>query len=310
LNVEINIFLPNNENLHKISAFWDMKRRDLLRQAALLGCASALPAWELADTFSKFKFRIAACDWSIDCNSDLQAFDVAKQIGLAGIQCNLGFEANDLHLRRPERQREWLAASARTGVKITSIAIGELNEVPYKSEQRTEAWVSDSIDVAKAFGVDVVLLAFFIKNDLRNDPAGKAEVVRRLKMVAPKAEKAGVTLGLETYISAEEHLDIMQQVGSPNVKVYYDFRNSADAGYDILRETRLLGKDNICGLHIKENGYLLEKGSLNWHSIRDVMEESHCRADGWLHIEWAHPDEGDIVAAHRKNVKFLKKVFG
>ncbi len=281
----------------------------LLGICLAVGGAASLGSWLPADAFGKFKFRIGACDWSIECNSDLRAFDVAKQIGLAGIQCNLGSDTNGLHLRRPERQQEWLAASARTGVKITSLAIGELNDVPYKSEPRTEAWVSDSIDVAKAFGVGVVLLAFFVKNDLRNDPAGKAEVVRRLKMVAPKAEKAGVVLGIESYLSAEELMEIMQQVGSPNVKVYYDFRNSADAGYDVLQETRLLGKENICGLHLKENGYLLEHGTLNWRSVRDVMEETGCHADGWLHIEWGYPDGVDMVAAQRQNVKFLKKLF-
>jgi hypothetical protein len=85
----------------------------------------------------------------------------------------------------------WLRAAvlgANDGIiSIASLAIGELNNVPYKSDPRTEEWVSDSIDVAKALGVNVILLAFFSKNDLRNDEGGKAEVVKRLKKVAPKA---------------------------------------------------------------------------------------------------------------------------
>ena len=45
---------------------------------------------------------------------------------------------------------------------------GELNNVPYKSDPQTDEWVWDSIDVAKSLGVPVILLAFFAKNDLRN----------------------------------------------------------------------------------------------------------------------------------------------
>lgn len=76
-------------------------------------------------------------------------------------------------MREPALQQAYLAASGKTGVKISSIAIGELNNIPYKSDPRTEEWVWDSIDVAKNLGVTVVLLAFFSKNDLRNDDKGK-----------------------------------------------------------------------------------------------------------------------------------------
>jgi hypothetical protein len=116
-----------------------------------------------------------------------------------------------------------------------------LNNIPYKSDERTIAWVSDSIDACKAMGCRVVLLAFFGNGDLKGDKAGTDEVVRRLKDVAPKAEKAGVILGIESWLSAEEHVDIIDRVGSPAVQVYYDVANSEKMGYDIYREIRWLG---------------------------------------------------------------------
>jgi hypothetical protein len=72
-------------------------------------------------------------------------------------------------------------------VRINGIALDVLNQVPYKSDPRTEPWVSDSIDCARALDVRVVLLAFFERGDLRNDAEGQAEVVRRLTRVARKA---------------------------------------------------------------------------------------------------------------------------
>jgi L-ribulose-5-phosphate 3-epimerase len=55
------------------------------------------------DSYSlgKSSLRIGACDWSLGKSSDLGAFDLAKQIGLQGIQVNLGSEKNNMHLRQP-----------------------------------------------------------------------------------------------------------------------------------------------------------------------------------------------------------------
>jgi sugar phosphate isomerase/epimerase len=239
----------------------------------------------------------------------LGAFEVAKQIGLQGIQVNLGSLANDLHLRDKGRQRQYLETSQATGVAISSLAIAELNKVPYKSDPATEAWVSDSIDVASSLGVSVVLLAFFNNNDLRNDASGKQEVIRRLRKVASKAEDLGVTLGIESYLSAVELMEIMEQVGSDRVKVYYDFRNSTDAGYDVLDEIRLLGKDAICELHMKENGQLLGEGTLDWQRIAVALREIQYTGDGWMQIEWSSPPGADIIQSYRHNLTFLQQLF-
>jgi sugar phosphate isomerase/epimerase len=253
--------------------------------------------------------RIGACDWSIGKSSDPGAFQVAKEIGIEGIQVNLGTDANNMHLRDKERQRAYLEESRKTGIKIASLAIAELNRVPYKSEARTDEWVWDAVDVASNLGVSVILLAFFSSNDLRNDAVGKKEVIRKLKVVAPKAEKMGIILGIESYLSAEEHMEIIDAVGSKSIKVYYDFRNSADAGYDVIKEIRWLGKDNICELHMKENGSLLGNGTMDWKKIAETLMEMEYYGDGWMQIEGARPEGSDIVASYKHNHAFLKGCF-
>ena len=264
------------------------------------------------DLFSKetkSNIGISACDWSIGKSSDLGAFDVAKKIGLEGIQVNVGTATNNLHLREKALQRQYLKRSKETGIRISSIAMAELNNVPYKSDPRTEEWVSDSIDVAKNLGVNVVLLAFFHKNDLRKDDAGKKEVIARLKKVASKTERMGITLGIESYLSAEELVDIIQKVGSKSIKVYYDFRNSADAGYDVIKEIKFLGKEAICELHMKENGFLLGKGTLDWKKIGETLMDMNYYGDGWMQIEGAIPEGADIVQSYKLNLKYLQDIF-
>ncbi|HLL42115.1 MAG TPA: sugar phosphate isomerase/epimerase family protein [Segetibacter sp.] len=286
-----------------------LTRRKLLKHSALLAALGQLPYQQLFANKARHTFRIGACDWSIGKDSNVEAFAVAKQIGLDGIMVNMGSEKNSLHLRDKTLQQSYLNASVETGVKIASIAIGELNKVPYKSDPRTEEWVWDSIDTAKNLGVNVILLAFFDKNDLRNDEKGKKEVISRLKKVAPKAEKMGIILGLETYLNAAEHLDIIERVGSKNIKVYLDFRNTADAGYDVLKEVTQLGKNNICELHIKENGSLLGQGTMDWAKIRNLLYEMNYFGDGWMQIEGAMPDKADIRESYRHNLQFLRNLF-
>ena len=287
-----------------------LTRRELIKQSALLAAfASSGLSMQANNAAKKKRFRIGACDWSVGKRSDPTVFEIAKQIGLEGIMVDMGPETNKLHLRDKKVQQHYLHASRHTGIKISSLAIGELNHVPYKSEPRTEQWVWDSVDVAKNLKVPVVLLAFFNKNDLRNDETGKKEVISRLKKVAPHAEKSNIILGIESYLNAAEHMEIIDQVGSKNIKVYYDFRNTADAGFDTVKEFKKLDKKIVCELHMKENGSLLGKGTLDWVAISNAVYDAGYYGDGWMQIEGAIPAGADIIESYRHNHQFLKNIF-
>ena len=174
-----------------------ISRRQWIQQSATLALLSPLHRHlNLPEPLKKSAYRIGACDWSLGKDSDPGAFAIAREIGLDGVLVNVGNLKNNLHLRDKALQEEYLKTSKETGVAISSIAMADLNYVPYKSDPQTIEWVWDSIEVAKNLGVSVILLAFFIKNDLRNDPEGTKETVRRLKMATPRAEKMGIILGI------------------------------------------------------------------------------------------------------------------
>jgi len=285
------------------------RRQMIARSASAIAAAwLASPLGPLLAASDKRRFKIGACDWSLGKMADPAAFEVAKAIGLDGVQVSLGTEANDMHLRRPEVQQKYLEAAKTMGLAISSLAIGELNRIPYKSEPRTTQWVSDCVDVMVAMKTKVVLLAFFGAGDLKCDKAGTDVVVRQLKAVAPKAEKAGVFLGIESWLSAEEHLDIIQRVGSPAVKIYYDVANSEKMGYDIYREIRQLGKQGlICEFHMKENGSLLGQGRVDFKKVRAAIED--IGYSGWMQIEGAVPRGGTMQESYIANRKFLRSLF-
>ena len=281
-----------------------LSRREMIKKGALFVAASST-----SELFSKpvSRFQLGACDWSVGKSLNPAAFDLAKEIGLQGIQVSYNTSEDIAGLSVPATLNSIWEASKRTGIKVSSLAIGELNRVPYKSDPRTEEWVYNAIIAAKALGVKVILLAFFSEGDLRNDDAGKKVVIERLKKVVPHAEKNGITLGIESWLSAQEHLDIINAVGSKAVKVYYDFRNSVDAGHDIFKEIPILGKEMICEIHIKENGQRLGEGTLDWPRIANAMKDIGYQ--GWMQIEGATPKGAEIVECYRFNRKYLEGLF-
>jgi len=250
-------------------------------------------------------FRIGACDWSLGKTSDPGSFEVAKRIGLDGVQISMGTVENGMHLRRPDVQKLFLEAAGQNGQQIASMCILVLNGIPYKSDACTEQWVADGIDACAAMGVKVLMLPFFGKNDLRDDAEGTAEVVRRLRLAAPKAEKTGVDIGIESMLSAERHMDIIDRVGSPAVKVYYDVGNSHKAGYDIYEEIRQLGSENICEFHAKDYNNLFGQGKVDFPRVRKAMDDAGWR--GWIQIEGAKPL--GMEASYRHDCEYLRGVF-
>ncbi len=283
----------------------NISRRHLLKSAAVTGAALAFsPA--LAPLFAapeKRRFKIGACEWSLR-KSDPSCMAIARDIGLDGVQVDLGSPANDLHLRKPEVQQAYLKAARDHDVEIASLAIAVMNQIPLKSDPRAAVWLIDAIDVMKALGVNIVLVAQFSKGDLKGDPAGIDRTVEILKEIAPRAEKAKVTLGIENYLSADENLDILQRVGSPAVRVYYDVGNSTDKGYDIYKEIRQL-KGKICEFHAKDNGYMLGQGRIDFKKVRAAMDDIDYR--GWIQIEAAAPH--DLVQDYHAHLRYLKGIF-
>jgi sugar phosphate isomerase/epimerase len=282
------------------------RRRLLVRSAQAAGIlAGGLPWAPLLAGQGARGFKIGACDWSLDKRCDPEAFDVARQIGLDGVQVDLGSPRNQMRLRRPEVQAEFVKAAKRTGLEIAALAVVETNDVPLKSDPRAAGWLADAVDVCQGLGVQIVMPACFGAGNL--DMSKTAEIdqlVRVLKGVAAKAEKRGVLIGVESYLSAEENRRLLDRVGSPAVKVYYDVGNSTDKGRDVCKEIRALG-DAICQFHFKDGDYMLGQGRIDFKRVRKAMDDIHYR--GWIQIEAATPH--GLIADYTADRKYLKELF-
>lgn len=252
-----------------------------------------------------FEVLLGVCDWTIGKAGDPAALGLAGSLGLDGVQVSLVPAGNSLALLDPALRRAYLEAVERTGVAIASFAIGDLNDIPLKSDPRAERWLGQAIEIAKVMSVGIILVPFFGKGDLRQDPAGTDAAIASLKRLAPGAEKAGVILALENWLSAAENLEILDRVGSPAVRVYYDVGNSQDAGLPILEEIRLLG-ERIVEFHVKDTKDLYGKGSMDFAAVREAMAGIGYK--GWLVLEGTKLPLG-VEKSVRYDADYLKEIF-
>jgi len=288
-----------------------MRERRITRREALAAAAGTglilSPTLRALAGEPKRLFQIAACDWSIGGRGKVAAMETAQQIGLDGVQVSFGQPGEEVDLRKEEVRRAYLEAAEKHGVEIASLAMGMLNSVPYSSDPNAERWVRECVDVMPKLNQKVVLLAFFSKGDIKGKPDLQAEVIRRLKRVAPEAEKAGVVLGIESWLDADDHLRILDAVGSPAVQVYYDVANMENQGYDVYQGIRRLGRERICEVHCKENGFLLGKGRVDFVKVREALDDIGW--SGWLVIEGAVGPGMKMLESYVRNQKYLRSVF-
>ena len=110
----------------------------------------------------------------------------------------------------------------------------------------------------------IILLACFDRNDI-NVPAKQFDAfVGRVKEQARKAERAGVTLGLEGECTVEYYKKVLDRIGSPAVKAYFDTQHAHRPGRDVVQEITFL-KDQICEFHAKDyTSILLGQGKIDF----------------------------------------------
>jgi sugar phosphate isomerase/epimerase len=87
--------------------------------------------------------------------------------------------------------------------------------------------------------------------------------------------------------------------------VYYDVGNSQEAGYDILKEIRLLGA-RICQFHAKDYKDLYGKGTMDFKAVRKAMEDIGYRS--WFILEGTQLPLG-VEKSIRYDLDYLRTIF-
>ena len=235
-------------------------------------------------------------------------FEAARDLGFDGVELDLG--AGDPALQ-PGGGAAVRAASAASGLPVPSVCLGMLNAAGFKhggaAAAEADDWIRRAIDLCGAVGAATVLVPFFGASELLTE-SDRAAAARGLRGAAVDAERAGVTLGVESTLSAAEHLALLEQVGSPAVRVYYDVANAMWWGHDGPSEIRRLG-GAIVQIHFKDGrasygDAMLGEGRVDFPAVRQAMADIGYR--DWVVLESASPR--DVMDDTRANLAFARRL--
>lgn len=301
-----------------------LSRRAFLGKSALLiatGMLRPLFRAGAADTAmsppttADLRYKIAVCDWMILKRQKLDAFALAKEIGADGIEVDMGplgdRETFDNQLAKAEVRQQFLDEARRLGLEICSLAMSGFYAQSFAERPTVLRMVQDCIDTMKAMGVKIAFLPLGVRSDPSRHPELRAAVVDRLKAVAREAERAGVTIGIETELPASEQIRLLDEVGSPAVKVYYNFANAIQHNHDLIAELRALGRDRICQIHStnQDGVWLRDDPKIAMPKVKETLDEmGWC---GWLVVERSRDakDPRNVKKNFGANVAYLKSVF-
>jgi len=182
-----------------------LSRREFLLSGATLAEA-APPAAGL---------RIGVMDGILKLACRPEAIARAKEFGFEGLQVTLGRPdaGNRLPLEEASLQERYLEESRKQNLPLNSAYIDVLHMSCLKSDPAAPAWVERGIEITRRLKAGILMTVFFGKCAIesRRELDYVADLFRDL---APEARRAGVILGFENLLTAEDNARAMDRVAS------------------------------------------------------------------------------------------------
>jgi sugar phosphate isomerase/epimerase len=287
-----------------------ISRREFVAQVGIVSAIAPALVGGPAAAADAAPMRIGMTDWNLGKRGDITKIALAHEIGLDGIQVSLTFPTDGSpHLREPATQAAFKQAALDQGIQICSLAIGSpgKSRLPLHTNPAAAILLVEAVEVARNLGTTNILLPILGDSHIHMDNQQEVDTfVAMMKEVARYAEKAGVVVALEDWISADDNLRLLDAIGSDYVGVYYDARNIKSRVHDPYGEPARLGR-RINQVHIKNGPKLMrDTDILDWPRLAQEYFDISYR--GWYVLETDAPSK-DLVADTRANIEYVRKTF-
>lgn len=269
----------------------------------------------------KLQFGIA--DWCVPVAGPTIC-RVAAEVGLDGVELNLGEFAHNLPLTDPHVRKLYLDEQQRYGVGFAALAVNTLDQsyvMPPENEQR--AWerrfiLKSAVETAAALKIPIVQVPNFWDNAIKNhdELVLAADFFRE---ACELAEKHDVIVSSENPMTVEENLELMELVNRPNFRLYFDTENPVYFfGANTADMLRAYG-DRVCQIHVKDGTDAqmsckqLGQGHAHFQECAQVIRE--IGYEGWIVLEnnYDMPPfntfENDRFELLAEDVRILRRTF-
>jgi len=264
---------------------------------------------------NKQRYKVAVIDLMILKRQKLSAFPLAKEIGADGVEVDMGGLGKrptfDSKLANDSIRNLFMSTAKELNLEISSLAMTGFYAQSFPTRDSVYRTIGDCIATMKKMGVKVGFLPLGVEGDLKKYPERRAAVVERLREVGKMARKAGVVIGIETALSATEEVQLLKEIGSPAIQIYFNFSIPLEEGRDVCDELRILGRKRICMIHAtdKDGVWLQNNTRIDLPKIKKTLDEM--RWKGWLVVERSRDANNprDVKGNFGANVAYLKSIF-
>jgi sugar phosphate isomerase/epimerase len=294
-----------------------LSRRDFLKASALLTGGLLLPGWAnaFAPTKKKLTYKVAVVDLMILKRQKLGALQLTKDIGADGVEIDMGGlgqrETFDNQLAKPEIRQQFIDKAKELNLQICSLAMTGFYAQSFATRPTYQRMIQDCLDTMNQLNVKVAFLPLGTQGDLKKNPELRPAIVERLKVVGEMAKKAGVVVGIETALDAKGEVALLNEIGSKNIQIYFNFSNPLKEGRDLHEELRILGRKRICQMHATdEDGVWLQNNTrLDLKKVKQTLADMGW--EGWLVIERSRDaaDPRNVKKNFGANAAYLKSIF-
>jgi sugar phosphate isomerase/epimerase len=292
-----------------------MNRRSFLaKSTAAALVAGTAPAWA-QPAAAEQRYKIGVCDWMILKRQRLGALPLAREIGVDGVEIDMGSLGDrptfDNKLADETVRREFIDKAKELKLEFCSVAMSGFYAQSFAERPTAIRMVEDCIRTMQQLKVGVAFLPLGVRGDLVQHPELRPAIVERLQAAGKLAEEAKLVIGIETALDAAGEAKLLEEIGSPGVKIFFNFANPLQAGRNLLTELETLGAERICQIHCTdEDGVWLE------HNTRLDMPKVKAKLDamgwqGWLVLERSRDKNfsRDVRKNFSANAAYMKSIF-
>lgn len=261
-------------------------------------------------------YKIAVCDWMILKRQKIGAFQLVSELNADGLEMDMGSlgkrDSFDNKLRQPHFQQLFRETAQKFNIEISSVAMSGFYGQSFLERANYKALAQDCLNTLEVMNTKVAFLPLGgVKGGWERNPELRSQLVKRLKEVGDMAASEGRVIGIETPLDARGEVELLREINSPGIKIYFKFQNALENGRDLYKELRILGKDRICQIHCTDtDGTTLPYNKrLDMKKVKKTLD---CMGwSGWLVVERSRDkdDVRNVKKNYGTNVEYLKSVF-
>ena len=132
------------------------------------------------------------------------------------------------------------------------------------------------LERCRLLGIGKYIIPLFEQSELKIEKF--VNFIKPLRLIADKAKECGVLVCLETVLETQLLISFLDQLAHPNISIVFDTGNRAVINNNLQDEIRVLGKQRITHIHIKDKNkdnqnVLLGTGIVNFKKIFESLVE-------------------------------------